>query len=384
MGGPGPLGDLTPARFLAEHWQKRPLLVRGAFGDFDPPLDGDELAGLACDPDVESRIVVSEPGPRYMLREGPFEAEDFAALGDRDWTLLVQDVDKQLPELAPFLDRFSFIPSWRIDDLMISWAADGGSVGPHMDRYDVFLYQARGERHWRIGAPDPGAPALPDNELHILADFKVTDEWTLGPGDLLYLPPGVPHWGVAKGPCITWSIGFRAPAVDDIVAVVLQRLGEDVRYSDPDLTLDEAADGRLSGAAVARARAALERELTGTGDGFARRFGELVTAPKPWLHCVPAPVPLTREALAERVAGGTTLTRDPRARMVWLVDDGPVLCADGESLPVAAGLEPLLRLLCGSRAFPPDTLRRYLGDPDAMSLLTRLYAGGQIVEAPDE
>ncbi len=252
------------------------MLIRGALSGFDPPLDGDELAGLACDADVESRIVVTEPGPRYMLREGPFAAEDFAELGDRDWTLLVQDVDKQLPGLAPFLDRFAFIPSWRIDDLMISWAADGGSVGPHVDRYDVFLYQATGRRRWRVGKPDDGAPHIPDNELQILADFEVTDEWLLEPGDMLYLPPGVPHWGVAEGPCITWSIGFRAPSAEDLFGnlfeYVTAGLTEADRYVDQDLAPDEADDGRLSLAAIDRARALFDRHLARATDGFARRF----------------------------------------------------------------------------------------------------------------
>lgn len=370
---PAPLGALTPAEFLARHWQKAPLLVRAAFPGFQSALDGDELAGLACDGDVESRIVTLTDGI-YQTRTGPFTDADFAALGDRDWTLLVQDVDKLVPSLAQVLDAFDFLPAWRIDDLMVSWAADGGSVGPHVDQYDVFLLQGAGTRRWQVGTMAPA--------------FVTTNEWTLAPGDMLYLPPGVPHWGIAVGPCMTWSIGFRAPSAAEMLADFSERaaaaLSEADRYADPDLALDEAADGRLSDAALARAGRLLDATLAATRPDWSRWFGELVTTPKAWLHPVPPDTLVDPPKLAALLRG-RPLLRDPRARLVWfpLPDGTRCFCVDGRSEVVGPALEPLLRALCGTRTFPAGALTRYLSDEGAADLMLRLVNGGQL-EPDDE
>ena len=365
------LGGLSPAEFLARHWQKRPLLIRAAFPGFTSPLDGDELAGLACDPDVESRIVVTESGPRYETLDGPFTADTFAEPRTTPWTLLVNDVDKHLPELAQWLEPFSFLPEWRLEDLMVSWASDGGSVGPHTDQYDVFLLQADGTRRWLVG--EPGAEK----------------DWLLEPGDMLYLPPGVRHHGVAVGACMTWSIGLRAPSVRELVSDFAERTVELIdpalRYRDPDLTPTENADGRLGDAAVARALAALDAAHAQGRERLPRWLGELVTAPKAWLHCVPPAIPLSRDALAERLEAGATLIRDPRSRLVWLEESGSLrLCVDGDSFEVAARLAPLLTTLCTKRELAERDLARYLDDDDAMAVLVRLYAGGQLLEADDD
>lgn len=384
-----PLGGMTPAAFFRDHWQKRPLLVRNAIAGFESPLDGDELAGLACDPDVESRIVTSGPDGSYALRTGPFTGSDFDTLGARGWTLLVNDVDKYLPELSRILDRFSFIPGWRIDDLMVSWAAGGGSVGPHVDRYDVFLLQGMGRRRWQVGAPDHDPAVRPDTDLAVLKHFAPVDEWLLEAGDMLYLPPGIPHHGIAEGACMTWSIGMRAPAQSELVADFADRIAQSLvdadRYADPDLDPSEAAGGRLSDAAIARARAALDSALARGDAAFPRWFGELVTAPKAWLHCVPPPAPMSRAELARRVRTGLGLVRDPRACLAWfpLPDGRLCLCVDGQSTDLPAALESLLCTLCGERAFPPGVLARYLDDDEAVALLAQLYAGGQLTADAD-
>ncbi|HKE48550.1 MAG TPA: cupin domain-containing protein, partial [Rhodanobacteraceae bacterium] len=200
---------MPPARFLREFWQKKPLLIRGAVADFRDPLTPDDLAGLACEPSALSRIVIHEARrDRWTLRTGPFDPADFARLPKRDWTLLVQDVDKWDADVAALLPRFSFLPAWRIDDVMVSYAVDGGSVGAHVDHYDVFLLQGLGRRDWRIST-DPRAPKATrdDAEIKLLRTFEPTHAWTLEPGDMLYLPPGVPHHGVADGECLTYSVG---------------------------------------------------------------------------------------------------------------------------------------------------------------------------------
>lgn len=248
-----PLG-MPSARFLRDYWQKRPLLIRGAFAEFSPPLTPDDLAGLACEEAALSRIVLQDTRKNHRtLRFGPFAESDFAKLPASQWSLLVQDVDKWDADVAALLDRFDFLPSWRIDDVMVSYATDGGGVGAHVDQYDVFLLQGIGQRHWRIST-DPNAPKefRDDTDLKLLREFALTHEWTLQPGDMLYLPPGLPHEGVAIGECMTFSIGMRAPSAAemliDLAGFIAGRLPEERRYTDPGLhcvrdtgEIDEAA-----------------------------------------------------------------------------------------------------------------------------------------------
>ena len=235
------LGALSPNQFLSDHWQRRPLLVRDALPAYRSPVTPDELAGLALDADVESRIVLEhgDAGP-WELRHGPFKDADFRSLPERDWTLLVQAIDLWVPEVRELLQRFDFLPPWRFDDVMVSYAVPGGSVGPHFDQYDVFLLQVEGERRWEIAElPDGEAELLPKTDLRILRHFEATQQWTLSPGDMLYLPPGVSHWGVALTECLTYSIGFRSPTVsellDDLAVEVLAQSHE-LHYCDPPLT----------------------------------------------------------------------------------------------------------------------------------------------------
>src|SRR3990167_5380334 len=213
------LGDITPRQFLTEYWQKKPLLIRAAYPDFTGLLSADELAGLACEEDVQARLVINRQG-KWQVENGPFDEARFAKLPKRDWTLLVQGVNHHLPEAATLLQRFDFIPHARLDDLMVSYAPDGGGVGPHFDSYDVFLLQGQGKRLWRIRSEEDltlvdGAP------LRILKNFKTEQEYLLEAGDMLYLPPHVAHWGIAVGDCITYSIGFRAPSAQELATQFL-------------------------------------------------------------------------------------------------------------------------------------------------------------------
>jgi len=207
------LGGMTPARFLREHWQKKPLLVRNAFPRFRDPIDPDELAGLSCELGVESRIVREKGGARpWEVTYGPHEEEAFAALPDRGWTILVQELNRHVPDAALLLEPFSFVPNVRVDDVMVSFAAPGGSVGPHVDSYDVFLVQGLGKRRWRWGTkPVQNARFKEGLELRILEKPRFDEDEVLGPGDMLYLPPGFAHHGIAVTPCLTYSVGFRAP-----------------------------------------------------------------------------------------------------------------------------------------------------------------------------
>lgn len=232
------LGGLSAQAFLDRYWQKAPWLVRQAFPDLGSLISGDELAGLATEQDVESRLVTSGD---WKLRHGPFSEDDFTKLPEKDWTLLVQAVDHWVPEVARLFEHFHFLPAWRLDDVMISYAAPGGGVGPHFDQYDVFLIQAEGQREWRIGQScDENDECRSDTELKILTDFSEQERWVLNPGDMLYVPPGVAHWGEAITEGITYSIGFRAPsqaeALVDFAQFVAERGNEFERYSDQNLT----------------------------------------------------------------------------------------------------------------------------------------------------
>ena len=274
------LGEISTADFLANYWQKKPLLIRGAIPNFEPPIDGDELAGMALEAEVESRLVV---GSEWQLEHGPFDEERFATLPESQWTLLVQAVDLWVPEVAELLCKFDFLPSWRLDDIMVSYAEDGGSVGPHFDYYDVFLLQGAGKRRWQIGQHcDEHTPLVANTDLKILADFAATDEWVLEPGDMLYLPPQIAHHGVAMGACTTFSVGFRSPAatemLDDLATELLSR-GPAPRYLiDPPLT-PESAQGPIPEAYVAQAKK-LILETLDDEKLLAEWFAIFMTTPK--------------------------------------------------------------------------------------------------------
>ena len=276
------LGGLTPQAFLTAHWQKKPRLIRQAMTFDQPPLSTDSLMVLAYDEYVNARIVQTEyQGRPWHLEQGPFNDESFASLPSNDWTLLVSDCEKHYPELLELIKPFQFIPNWRIDDLMISYAAEGGSVGPHIDEYDVFLLQLDGTREWQIGEKINQENYIDGLDLKILETFTPTDTWRLAPGDMLYLPPRVPHHGVAVGgPCMTASIGFRAPVIRTLLEAVVEDIisstPDMVLYQDPDLDL--AGDpSEISAIAVDKIRALLKEKLDFDSPSFNTSVGRFLT-----------------------------------------------------------------------------------------------------------
>ena len=228
-------GTISARSFLRDYWQRRPLLVRAAIPAFTDPLDRREVLALAGNPDAQSRLV-RRRGTRWSLEQGPIAPREFARLPKRDWTVLVQDTQHFSRAAQRLLEKFSFIPHARVDDLMVSYAVPGGSVGPHVDSYDVFLLQGMGRRRWRISRQEDHAfrPGLP---LKILRRFRPQEDWVLEPGDMLYLPPHIAHHGVAETECLTWSIGFRAPSDEELTRGFLDYLADHVaidgRFGDP-------------------------------------------------------------------------------------------------------------------------------------------------------
>ena len=219
---PNVLGDLSIEDFLANYWQKKPLVIRNAFPDFEMPFTAEELAGLTLDTDAPSRMIIEHGLPPennpWQVKLSPFEDEDFTTLPDSHCTFLVNDLERYIPELGNLIEPFRFIPDWRIDDLMVSYAEDQGTVGPHTDDYDVFLIQGEGKRRWKVITRDDYPKELiPDLPIALLKEFDADEEWVLEPGDMLYLPPNMPHYGIAEGACFTFSVGFQAPRTVDLI-----------------------------------------------------------------------------------------------------------------------------------------------------------------------
>lgn len=351
------LNQLTPAEFLAEYWQKKPLLIRQAIPAFSGLLDPNELAGLACEEDIQARIVSLKKG-QWQVRSGPFDDADFAKLPKHDWTLLVQGVNHYLPEAAELLAQFSFIPHARLDDLMVSYAPKGGGVGPHFDSYDVFLLQGLGRRNWKISAQRDyklieGAP------LKILQDFKTEQEWVLEPGDMLYLPPQVAHWGIADSDdCMTYSIGFRAPSAQELgqefMAYMQERLCLSGMYADPDLTL-QAHPAEISQQMVIKVSQML-RQIQWDDNHVADFLGRYLSEPKP--HVLFEPNRKMSEAKFAESLRTQTLTLDLKSQMLFWQDyfylNGELL---GEkTTALQANIHAALRAMADSRSLQASDL----------------------------
>ncbi len=324
--GRPPLG-MPAADFLRDFWQKRPLLIRNAFPGFVSPLDPDDLAGLACEDGALSRIIAHDrANDRWTLRHGPFAEAEFPGMPRQDWTLLVQDVDKWSDEVAALLDHFRFLPRWRIDDVMVSFAAPGGSVGAHVDQYDVFLLQAQGHRRWEIDASLALGRAAPptefrdDVELKLLRAFHPTHGWLLGPGDMLYLPPGVPHHGVAEDACLTFSVGMRAPAAAELLGDFVDTLAADaddaLRYRDPDLA-PPTDPNEIDAAAMQRVVEALNLLRMNDPERLGDWFGRFITTYRSAGAVAPAGEPPSRIELDWQLEHGARLLRHPLSRMAW-------------------------------------------------------------------
>ncbi|WP_179402390.1 cupin domain-containing protein [Burkholderia guangdongensis] len=316
------LGGLTPAQFMRRYWQKKPLLIRQAIPDVVPPISRDALFALAADFDTESRLITHFRN-KWQLAHGPFDDGALPPVTRRAWTLLVQGLDLHDDAARALLDRFRFVPDARLDDLMISYATDGGGVGPHFDSYDVFLLQVHGKRRWRIGAQrdlslKPGVP------LKILEHFEPTDEWVLEPGDMLYLPPHIAHDGIADGECMTCSIGFRAPAAGELGAQFLYHLAErgnlrdgalgDDLYRDPKQPA-VAAPAELPPAMVERV-AAIVGEIAWRKRDVAAFLGCYLSEPKPNVVFEPPARALSAQAFAAQAAK-RGLRLDRRAALLY-------------------------------------------------------------------
>jgi 50S ribosomal protein L16 3-hydroxylase len=366
--------------FLRDYWQQKPLLIRNPWFQWANPLAPDELAGLACEAEIESRLIV-QTDPDWTVENGPFAEARFGGLARNPWTLLVQAVDHHVPQVSALLGPFRFIPNWRIDDVMVSYATDGGGVGPHFDQYDVFLIQGLGQRQWRVGQRcDANSALLANDDLRLLAEFEATDEWLLEPGDILYVPPGIAHDGVAVGDdCMTYSIGFRAPSraelIGNYVDDLLDGLPDEDRYGDPDLAV-QSNPGEISTLAISALHAMVTEKLSDRA-AFARWFGEYSSAPKyPDIDWLPDE-PIEADELHERLAAGDTLCRNPASRFSFVrLDNGVSLFVDGECFDCEAATAAFAESLCARDMLTMEP--EFLQSEAVIVLITQLLNQGSV------
>ncbi|MDP2252518.1 MAG: cupin domain-containing protein [Hydrogenophaga sp.] len=356
------LGGLSPAQFMRRHWQKKPLLIRQAIPGFRPILSRSALFDLASQETVESRLIVRKP-QGWALKQGPFKRSALPPFKQSGWTLLVQGVDQHDDAVHELLKRFRFVPDARLDDLMISWASEGGGVGPHFDSYDVFLLQASGQRRWRIGR-QKDLTLQPDVPLKILQNFEPEEEHVLEAGDMLYLPPRWAHDGDALGEdCMTYSIGFRAPQRGGLAGELLQRMADELDdetlYRDPTQAAT-AHPGAMPEGLEAFAVDALQR-LLAERQSLACALGEVMTEPKPRIFF--------DEAQGHWVAGAVRLDR--RTRMMY---DPRHVFINGESFRAGGADARLMQHLADERALDARQVQR--ASEGAQALLQDWFEAG--------
>jgi 50S ribosomal protein L16 3-hydroxylase len=378
------LGKLSQREFLARYWQKRPLLMKGALLPFPDMISPEELAGMACDSKIESRLIIEKGGKTpWELRRGPFSASTFKKLPKKNWTFLVNGVDRFVPAVHALLDDFSFVPFWRMDDVMISYAVEGGNVGAHVDNFDVFLVQAHGKREWMIEdrpvLKDDFVPNLP---IRLLKKFRPTHRWVLEPGDILYLPPRFPHHGIARdGDCMTISVGFRSPSlgeiVNGVVSSALVGCDETVRYTDPDLTAQ--APGEISQSAIAKIKGEVQRSLL-SDDNITQWLGESTTEPYNDVDLSAASLSVKPGQITKLLKEAEQIVRTEGSRLAYVKTRGGVaFFANGTRHDLKGRSSQLAKILADRITVPVEAIRPFSADSGCKKLLAALLGSGAIV-----
>lgn len=374
-----PLGNISQQTFMEEYWQKKPLLIRQAFPDFESPITADELAGLACEEEVNSRIVMEKDGEHpWFPIFGPMNDEIYSSMPETHWSLIVNDLEKYLPELSWIIDSFRFIPEWRLDDLMISYAADHGSVGPHIDLYDVFILQGQGKRRWQINSQEVTEEnQIEETPLRIQKDFQAEEEWIIEPGDMLYLPPGVSHHGVSLGESLSYSIGFRATShadlVNEFIGHITQNLSPKLTYQDPDQRIQQHPN-EIKQDALERVTEIFKEYLQPNHPELQRWFGCFVSDTKASIATEPENEISSIEELKDLTSTGT-LSRHPASRFAFAQNpENTLLFIDGEDYEVNPDFA---KSLCKQRQIDLDELLA-IAAKDELQLMVDLYNSGKV------
>jgi 50S ribosomal protein L16 3-hydroxylase len=374
------LGGMDAAEFLQTYWQKQPYLIKQANKHYQSFVAKQDLIDLSYEDNVESRLVLENSGEYpWQVNHGPFCKDDFDALPDSHWSLLLQNTEFHIAAAARFLDQFKFIPNWRIDDLMVSFATKQGSVGPHIDNYDVFLFQAVGKRQWSINLNDYSEDDFIEGlDLRIIKQFEAEQEWILEPGDMLYLPPGIAHHGIALEESITFSIGFRAPSSSELLGQYLEDMVESSApgyYQDQKLSL-RAHCGEISpeeGAGIA----ALFQSSLPDDESLRDWFGKFVTRlPENFVLETPQKI-LNKEDFYTKYQSFKRINKSNITRTAFMhVDEGFTLFVNGESYPMAPEYEDFIYSLTEQSCFENPLLKESRPDSSFIRVLCRLYNDG--------
>tara|TARA_B100000700_G_C14934252_1_gene803453 strand:+ start:45 stop:1190 length:1146 start_codon:yes stop_codon:yes gene_type:complete len=330
------INNLCEQEFLNQYWQKKPLLIKQGFTDFQDPIEAEELAGLAMEESIESRIVTNHNND-WQAYQGPFE--DFEKLTEQHATLLVQAVDHWHSDAAQLLHPFRFIPNWRIDDLMISYSTPKGGVGPHLDQYDVFIIQGEGKRHWRVGLPDPTLKQFAQNKkLLQVEQFEAVIDCILEPGDILYIPPGCPHEGYAIENALNYSVGFRAPNQQDLFSSfadhVIDTDSGQKRYTDHTLALRD-SKGELLQSETDKVKT-LMQALLNNDELFKHWLGNTLSQAKHEMDLAPLEEPITCDQMSDFIANNAEeFERIGGVRAIYQqLEDTLLLSINGENYPL--------------------------------------------------
>lgn len=374
-------GSISTESFLQDHWQQKALCVRNAFDTPALSFDAGELAGIALDTEAPARLIIEHGEKPWQVKQGPFTESDFTSLPKTNWTLLVNDIETYLPELQEYLKAFRFIPDWRIDDLMISFASDKGSVGAHVDDYDVFLIQLDGKRHWSIDeTPDFDDTPLDGPELKILKNFKPSQQWTLEPGDMLYAPPNVPHHGVAEGECMTLSIGFRAATSGELVQAWLDDIGETpafkTRFGDAKRKTQE-NPGEIKQDDLTELRKILLKGIEDSTNELNSWLGKYLTEGK---RPDPKLVESMEDQFVEELLPNQDYQRFPGMRIAYTLTNNELqLFVGGVEYSLDVSKLEAIQYLCNELEYEADALASVCRDNDIRALINTLIKNNNIV-----
>jgi len=378
------LGHLSITEFLTGYWQKKPVVLRDVFPDFTDYLSPEELAGLALEDDVESRII-QQTNDEWHAEQGPFDESTFTQLPDKNWTLLIQTFEHWFPESRTLLEAFRFIPDWRRDDLMVSFAAPGGSVGAHIDQYDVFLVQGLGSRHWQVGEPHASTkPHRPHPLLSLIEPFNPIIDVELTTGDVLYIPPNTAHWGVAKSECLTYSVGFRAPSQKDVLEQVLINLMDSPSINNSDTTpnvqsmeqrwTDDVKKINASTAQLPNTAPWVRQSIDHlSDDNLQIAFGQLVTRLKYPIE--PASDKLTFQSILQTLNEETFESIDchDESRVCYAdLSNDIALFINGDVFRFSPSHQLVIEQLANSRTISKKTLKKSMKDVDFVTQIANL------------
>lgn len=366
------LQNFSAKDFLANYWQQQHLLIKKALPGYKPPLDANDLAGLSLEEEAESRIIIEHDDNQWEVQYGPFPEDHYQSLPSKNWTLLVQAVDHWLFEINDLKQLFRFIPDWRLDDIMISYAPKGGGVGPHYDLYDVFLLQASGQRRWKIGQQcDSTTPLSANTEIRQLAHFEEQADYLLNPGDILYVPPGCAHWGTSESDdCMTISIGFRAPSHEQIIAQLCDDVAslqnEENRFSDKQRE-QPSHPAKIDDDAIQQIHT-LIKQLLLKDDTLATSFGRLMTQVK------------YPETFAISTCHSNLLNKRPDARLAYYVTAKDILLfANGECIHCPLDDELFIQYLADTEQIDISEI-----NPKQQVLVKQLIAFGVYEDIEEE